>query len=277
MSRIFTSSVAVGALIAMLGGPVLAQDAAQAPQDAPTIVVPQVLKDAGLTDVESKSTRRGNRIEGKLPDGTALDAILDEQGQLRGLRTEDKAALPAALIQQLVPQAVRDQAIFAELAQIEAVFTGERGVMIAGQDAQQKPVRAAFAQDGTLLRFGRGEDAGPEMGRDMGHGKPGHDKRGHDRGDHDKGPRGKHGHGDRDHDHKRGDDDHAKRGDGPRQQGTPPSPDQVRASLTEAGYTGIGQILQQGPVTVAQATNPEGEAVLVEIATNGEVLRELNR
>ena len=48
-------------------------------------------------------------------------------------------------------------------------------------------------------------------------------------------------------------------------------------SLTDAGYTGVGEILQQGQVTVAQATNPEGEPVLVELGRDGKVLRELNR
>lgn len=262
MSRVFTTSVAIGALVAILAGPMMAQETAQPPAEAAaTVVVPQVLQAAGLTDVESKPTRHGSRIGGKLPDGTGLDAFLDRQGQLRGLRADGDAALPAALIQQLVPQAVRDQAIFGELARIDAVFTRERSVMVAGQDAQKKPVRAAFSEDGTLLRFGRGDAAGRDMAPRGDHGK-------HERGDKDHGKRG-----DRDHG-KRGDD---RRGDGPRQMGTPPSAQQVRASLTEAGYSAIGQILQQGPVTVAQATNPEGEPVLVEIATDGAVLRELNR
>ena len=57
----------------------------------------------------------------------------------------------------------------------------------------------------------------------------------------------------------------------------PPTPDEIRASLADAGYREVGQILQQGPVTVAQATNPEGEPVLVEVGVDGEVLRELSR
>ncbi len=293
MSRVFTSSVAAAALIAVLSGPVLAQSEPAAPAapatEAPTVTVPQVLQDAGLTDVESKPTRRGSRIEGSLPDGTEIGAILDDKGGLRGLRADGDGALPQALIDQLVPQAVRNQAIFAELGRIEAIFTGERGVMVAGKDAQDKPVRAAFAEDGTLLRFGRGDEAGRGMGPMGDHGPKGHGK--HD----DKGPKG------RDRDHTRGDrhgDDDRKEpkrdgfrdgardggrdagrdGDGARgPQGQPQTVDQIRASLTQAGYTGIGQVLQQGPVTVAQATNPEGEPVLVEVGVDGSVLRELNR
>lgn len=346
MSRIFNSTVAVGALMAMLAGPTFAQEAGQAPAEGASIVVPQALLDAGLTDVESKSSRRGNRVEGKLPDGTEIDAILDGQGQLMGLRADGDGMLPAALVASLVPQPIRDQAIFAELTSVEAVFNSERGIMIAGQDAQKNQVRAAFAEDGTLLRFGRGEDAGRGMGPGPEHGKGpgkharGNEDRGGDRdGGRDAGRANDRG-GDRDHDRggdradKRGDKDHGPRGDGPRegrgddrrdwregggddrrdewrgdrrdesrgeprgerrddrrpddrrddrrsdaprQQGTPPAPAEIRSSLTEAGYTAIGQILQQGPVTVAQATNPEGEPVLVEIGTDGRVLRELNR
>ena len=76
----------MGALAAMLAGPVLAQDAPAAPPaaEAPaSVTLPQVLRDAGLTDVDSKPGRHGTRIQGKLADGTELGAFLDGKGELR--------------------------------------------------------------------------------------------------------------------------------------------------------------------------------------------------
>jgi len=292
MSRYFTPSVAAMAMMSMLAGPLLAQTAPAAPeashgQSEAQVVLPQVLRDAGLTDISSKETRHGQRVSGKLPDGTAIGAMLDRDGKLRGLRAQDDAAIPRALIDQLVPQAVRNQPIFAELGAIDAIFLGERGVMLSGKDAQSNSVRAGFAEDGTLMRFGRGDDdrRGHGMDHRMGRGDDGDHRGGKHRG-HDergKGPRhGDDGHKGPRHDGRKGPDDGPRgaKGQGVDRDGgpaTPPSPDAVRASLTDAGYTQIGQILQQGRVTVAQATNPEGEAVLVELAPNGQVVRELNR
>ena len=190
-----------------------------------------------------------------------------------------------------MPQAVRDQQIFGELGQLDAIFTNPRGVMLSGRDTDRNAVRAAFAEDGTLLRFGRGDDrdrgmhgmGGPRGDRGPGKHDGKHDGKG-DRGDdhmgrkdRDHGKRGRHHDGDRGSDRDRGDRG-ADRGPGAGAVGGDPlSPDQIRASLTGAGYTAVGQILQQGSITVAQATNPEGEAVLVELGLDGRVLRELNR
>lgn len=287
MSRFFTASVAMGALAAMLAGPVLAQDAPAAPPaaEAPaSVTLPQVLRDAGLTDVDSKPGRHGTRIQGKLADGTELGAFLDGKGELRGLRAKDDAVLPQSLIEALVPQPVRGQAIFGEFARLDAIFNGPEGIALSGQDAQGKALRAGFAADGTLMRFGRGEPERPRMGDMRPGGSKGPHGEDHGRGGPDgKGPRHE-GKGPRDHD-RDGDRDHDRDGDrrgdrdrrGPAPQGDPLTPDQVRASLTDAGYTEVAEILQQGPITIARATNPEGEPVLVEVGVDGKILRELNR
>ncbi|WP_134681322.1 hypothetical protein [Paracoccus ravus] len=276
MSRNFTSSVAAAAMMALLAGSAFAQTPA-APETNPPraaaqapVALPQVLADAGLTDVTRKETRRGERINGKLADGTVINAMLNAQGVLAGLRAEGDALLPASITDALIPQAVRSQPIFAEITGLNAVFMGEQGVMLSGTDAQKNPLRAAFAEDGTLMRFGRGE-----MGRDRG---PDRKHGGRDGG---REAHGKHG----DHDGmkhpRRGDraEGHGPRGDDMRREAgeMPLGADEVRASLTEAGYTEIGQILQQGPITIAQVTNPEGERVLVELDPAGQVVRELNR
>lgn len=323
MSRSFVAA----ALLAVLTGPALAQETpAQAPaattpaaapaatpaESAPetrTLALPQVLRDAGLTDFDIRPTRHGSRVKGSLPDGTELSGMMDEKGALRGVRIEGDAVLPPALLERLVPAPVRGQPLFAQLGKVQAVFLGPKeDVMLAGVDDRDQAVRAAFAPDGTLMRFERGgprdavigpmggpgdkgprhdpKDHGPKDHGPKDHRGDGPDGKDHDgkRG-HDKDRDGKDRH-DRDRDGKdRGDRDRGDRGDrsdrGERGRDdrprVPPTPDEVRASLTEAGYRDVGQILQQGPVTVAQATNPEGEPVLVEIGTDGEVRRELNR
>ncbi|RDD71073.1 hypothetical protein DVR11_12800, partial [Paracoccus versutus] len=60
------------------------------------------------------------------------------------------------------------------------------------------------------------------------------------------------------------------------------SPDQldrgeVRMALTSAGYSRIGEIMQDGTRVLAQAVNPEGEPVAVELSPKGQVTREINR
>ncbi|WP_199261320.1 hypothetical protein, partial [Paracoccus binzhouensis] len=199
MSRTFPTSIALSALLAMLAAPAMAQDTAPAPQPPAAEAqaetpLPKALQDAGLTDVTRKrGPHGGTRIEGKLPDGSQIGAMLDDQGQLRGLRAKGEAALPPALVEQLVPQAVRDSAVYAELGTLKAVFSGQRGVMLAGQDADKNKVHAAFAEDGTLLRFGRGDqDRLHFRDRDDGHDRKGdrHHRRHHrddDRGWHREG------------------------------------------------------------------------------------------
>lgn len=288
MSRTLSTPMTLAALLALLAGPVLAQETAPVPQppaaeaqapetQAPAaqapVALPQALRDLGLAEVTSKPGRKdGTRIRGKLPDGSELDAMLDAQGQLRGVRARGEAALPPALAAQLVPQAVRDSAIFAEFGSLQAVFTGERGVMLAGQDADKNRIRAAFAEDGTLLRFGRGGEDGPGFhdGMDRKH----RGKRGDD---------GRHGKGG-EHDHRGGRGYDAPPPDAepgaapaPQQQGALIDRGEVRLALTSAGYSRIGEITQDGRRVVAQAVNPEGEPVAVELSPQGRVLREINR
>lgn len=301
----FRMALLSGLTLAGLATGALAQDAAPATPPAAEaqagteggtqggtqapVALPRLLQDAGLTDVTTRrGPRDGSRIQGKLPDGTVIDAMLDRDGQLRGVKAQGDAALPPALVGALVPQAVRDNAVFAELGSLRAVFTGERGVMLAGADADQNRVHAAFAQDGTLLRFGRGDD----------------DRR--DRKDHKdrKGDHGKKHHGDRDHggrdqgdrDGPRGKD---REGRGPGRDAPPPAPqgaapeaapdtaperqgaavpqEALRQALTAAGYSDLGAITREGPRVLAEADNPQGEPVLVELNPRLQVVRETAR
>lgn len=275
MKKNLSSTIALSALLAMLAAPgaVLAQDAtppapeASAPAEQPPAPattaapeIPQVLRDAGLTDLTSEPGKRGGlKVEGKQADGSELRAFVDDKGALRGMFVKGDAVLGQALVDQLVPQSVRDQAVYGQFASIKGVMTGERGVMLAGSDSNGEKLRAAFANDGTLMRFGRGDD---------------------ERGLRDHGPRGDRGPGRDGHGHGH---DGWKRGEGhppaPGRQGAAAPVDEgaVRQALESAGYTQPGSITQRGPRTLAEAVNPQGEAVTVELDRQGTVMREINR
>ena len=54
-------------------------------------------------------------------------------------------------------------------------------------------------------------------------------------------------------------------------------PVDVNRTLTEAGYSDFGFLRPQGPRIVIEATNPDGEPVLLELDPQGEVIRESAR
>lgn len=242
--------------------------------------LPAALADLGITDATvTQGKRGGQRVRGTLPNGAAFMGFLDDEDQLRGLRVGNDAALPADILTRLVPQAVRDASTYAEVATVTAVMIGDEGVMLAGTDTAGQPVRAAFATDGTLQRFGRGEMGRSKDGR---HGMRGD---GADRRDGDR--RGGHGddgkRGDRDRDGQQMRDDagdrDGRRGAGPRAGEGPAALDQAaaRAALDAAGYTQPGESRQEGGRILIDAVNPSGENVTVELNRQGAVIRETAR
>ncbi|MDB6177888.1 hypothetical protein PAF17_10280 [Paracoccus sp. Z330] len=264
-SRFFTTTATSIALIAVLGGAAFAQDTAESFQ------IPEVLDALNLNDVEVKDgPRGGTRIEAELPDGGEIMAILDKQNNVMMIKGDD-AALPQSVLDQMLPQAVRDNAILSQFAVIDRVAGHEGRAMVAGQDADGEELRAGFDADGRLMRFGRGdEDHGPKH-----RGK--HHRKG---GDHDKGERGgMHGkHGDHhrgDHGpegHRKADGDHhneraMKRIDSAA----------IDQKLGDAGYTDLRDPRPAGPRIQLDAVNPAGEAVTLDLDREGDVLREVAR
>lgn len=284
MLRTLRNSVAVIAASAALTAPVMAQTTAPAAPAAPVVTapaapattapataLPAALTDLGITDATLREGRKGGqRAEGVLPGGTAFQAMLDDKGALRMIRTTDEAAaLPADLVARLVPEAVRANAVFGQVTTVKGVAQGDQGVMVFGTDAAGQPVRAGFAADGTLQRFGRG---------DMDHGDKKDGKKGDRKGKHGKGDRGERGEG---RGEGRGDRD-GDREDGPRggpQGGPAAALDDagVQALLTDAGYTQPGAITRNGPRTEVEAVNPAGQPVTVTINPRGVIIRELAR
>lgn len=287
MTRTLTSRIALSALMLSLAAPVgvMAQDApAQTVPAAPPATsvaapqLPQALRDLGLTDVKARPGKRGGqRIGGTLPDGKRLEAFTNDQGQLMGVFAKG-GQLPAALTGAMVPQSVRDQDVFAQFTTLSGVMSGERGVLLAGSNAEGEKLRAAFAQDGTLMRFGRGDEG--RHGRGDFHDRDDRGPRG-DRGPH-AGPRDGQRDGRGPHrDGPQGDGprDAGPRGEGPGRAGpggiAPIDLDAIRSAAEAAGYTGLGVPQQRGPGVFIAAQNPQGEAVIIELDPQGTVLREI--
>lgn len=235
--------------------------------------LPQSLVDALLTNevranpamalfasiTEFKQRPEHVEIEGRQASGNKIEAKFDRANALIGIETDD-TALPPELVATLLPQAVRDGDIIGQFSRIEEIGTREGRVMVNGEDAEGQDMRAFFDADGRVLRFGRDDDdrRSPDRG-------PGKD---HDHGPRDSGPghKGPHGAG--------------PAGDGPR--GPAPIPADfdsvgVNQRLTQAGYKEFGFLRAEGPRLMLDATNPQGEAVTLELDPKGEVIRETAR
>lgn len=254
-SKFFTMTAASLAMMAGLGNAAFAQESEAASQ------LPGVLEALNLSDVEVEDGRRGGRkIEGDLPDGGEIVAIVDENNKVLMIKGDD-AALPQSVLDELLPQAVRDNQILTQFAVIDRIGGHDGRAMVAGQDADGERLRAGFDPEGRLMRFGRGdEDHGP---RD--HHKRDHHKRGHDK-------------------HEKRGDKHERRGDhdGKPRHGKDRAMERIDAEaigqkLGDAGYSELGQPRPAGPRIVLDAVNPAGEAVTLDLDREGEVLRETAR
>lgn len=231
-------------------------------------------------------------VSGNQENGDDIEAAFNKENQLVKAELDD-AALPTSVVEAMVPQSVREGDIFAQFATVEEVGQMRDILIVKGDDADGKGMGAAFDQDGRVLRFGREGDRprGPRFGddgprdddrggwgrhgpRDHGPDGKGHDGRG--AGKHDRDGHGPHGDGPR---------DHGQRGDGPRDSDqarmAPAQPSfdavAVNKTLIEAGYSNFGFLRPQGASVVIEATNPQGENVLLELGADGDVVRETAR
>ncbi|MDO5706668.1 MAG: hypothetical protein Q4G49_16580, partial [Paracoccus sp. (in: a-proteobacteria)] len=214
--------------------------------------LPEALKALNLTDLDIRTGKRGSRVTGKVADGTGINAMVGDDGTLRGVRAGDGAALPQTLVDTMLPAPVRGNAIIEQFATISGLGVMPDMVMIGGKDAEGQNLRAGFAPDGTLMRFGRGDDRGPGMqGKHDRGGKRGFDRRGHGRGE--------------------------MHGDRMGQRAAPLDEAALRQSLTGAGYTDLGDITRQGRGIAIPAVNANGEAVTLQVNRAGQVIRETAR
>lgn len=220
-------------------------------------------------------------VEGTIVEtGKNFDAMVNSDGELVGMRTAEGSALPASVLEALLPEAVRGNAVLAEIDTVSAIGSRDGAVMAAGQDAEGEKVRIAFDAEGELVHFNRGDDRGGRGGHGMDDrgGKGPRGDRGGERGDHghggkhgDKGPRGDRG-GDRGGE--RGGDRGGDRGP----DAAPVDEAAVRSAVEGAGYTDLGDLSDaRGRGIAIEAVNPQGEEVLVIVNPEGEVMRETAR
>tara|TARA_B100000378_G_scaffold262452_1_gene244555 strand:+ start:11880 stop:12806 length:927 start_codon:yes stop_codon:yes gene_type:complete len=267
------TSAVILALMGAIGTGALAQDQAPATaQSSPQTQLPQVLGALNLTDIATREARHGgNRIEGNLPGGGEIQAVIDESGNLVMVDVDD-AAMPQSLIDAMLPQSVRDNAVFGQFATIGKLATMDSRVMIGGEDADGEDLRAGFDAEGRLLRFGREDGDGRRFGRGPERGEHG----GKDESRKGRGPGMMGGH-DGDREGPRGGDRRGERpGEGP---GRAPMMDRAAIDkvLGDAGYTDLAQPRRAGPRFALDATNPAGEQVTLEIDAKGDILRETAR
>ncbi len=305
MSSTLKTSVAAMALLAILGpaavhaqtAPAQTAPAAPAPVEAPApapaaVTLPEILQGSAFTDVTSRPGPRGGLfVEGTIAEtGKSFDALVNDQGQLVGMRTAEGAALPAAIVAALLPEAARTNPVLPEIAVLSAVGTRDGAAMASGQDASGDDVRIGFSAEGALMHFDRGgrEGRGGWMGREDGpRGERGGDGWGERGG---KGPRGEHGdRGDRGEHGRHGDKgprgDRGDRGDrgappeGRPGRDLPPPVDEaaLRGALESGGYTAVEDLRPTPDGIVIEAVNPQGEEVLVVVTPQGEVVRETAR
>lgn len=217
-------------------------------------------------------------VEGRQPTGAKIEAKFDAQNALIGIEV-DEGAVPAELVTQLMPAAVRDNEVISQFARIDEIENRNGRITVEGRATDGEKMRADFDADGRVLRFGRDEgrgprhEGGPERHGDRGPGD--RDMRGAAMGD---GPRGEHrpGHGPAGH----GPGRQGPGGQGPNGAAMVPADfDSVAVNqrLTQAGYGGFGFLRADGPRLILDATNPQGEAVTLELDRQGEVVRETAR
>ncbi|WP_304617537.1 hypothetical protein [Paracoccus sp. (in: a-proteobacteria)] len=133
----FALATAMAALVA--AGPALSQD------------LPPLLQGLDLGGLSVETRRDGLReYEGRLPDGTEIEARFDLAGNLVKLEADD-GALPDALIQAALPEAVRAHPALAQLARITEIETDSRSLEIEGYDAEGVEMKLRFDRADRLI------------------------------------------------------------------------------------------------------------------------------
>lgn len=265
----FLGTTAIIAVIASVGGGVMAQTVTQGDQpsassstEAAQPSMPPELEALNLENIESEIKRGGFReIEGRTSDGSEIEARVDSSGNLIEVEVDD-GPMPQSLIEALLPQSIRDNEVIGQFSMIEEIGTRREMLGVKGEDAQGEDLFALFDQDGRLLRFGRDDDkrGGKGMHRDGRHGGPDH------------------GHGDREKHMRQMAKQHADDDRGPRRMPRVEfEPSEVNTQLSDAGYGEFGFLHMKGPRILLDATNPQGEPVILELDPKGEIIRETAR
>ncbi|MDN5568601.1 MAG: hypothetical protein L0G27_07650 [Paracoccus sp. (in: a-proteobacteria)] len=157
------SSAALMALIA--GAPALTMvSSASAQETAPSAAteMPALLQGLNLQGLESKTGRDGQReYEGKMADGTEIEADFDMAGNLIKIEADD-GVLPAPVLESAVPAAVRNATSFALLDKIEELRIRPDMLGLKGQDKDGADLHLMFDMEGKLTGVGMDDAAVPQ-------------------------------------------------------------------------------------------------------------------
>ena len=209
---------------------------------------------SGVTDISFR--RHGIRVEGEQPNSDELELVFDGQGRLISAEADDEA-LPQMLLDLVLPQAVMSSDALGQLAEIQEIgLHGDSRFRIEGEDASGKDIRMLIDHDGRLLRFGREDEGRKRSGwqERRGDARPGHFQQ----------QRPAFHHGQR----------------GPlqgRAQALDFDPVQLNQRLSDAGYSDFGLLRRAGPALVLEAQNPAGESVILQLDSQGQIIRETAR
>lgn len=307
MSRIrLATSAAILALGCAMGSAAMAQEAP---------AMPDWLRALDLQDIQTEARRHGQEIEGKLPGGGKIEAMLDRDGKVIGIEADD-ADLPRPALEALLPDALRDHQAMALFAGVQEIKTMRGFTEIDGRQQNGEDLELTFDPKGRLIAIDSDDTALPQelvqsilpqavlnsdaLKQFAGieeiklHPQGSYRIEGHDEAgvhirvmvDQD-GQMRRFGRNDGQRKGPGGWDRHeAPHGGehpGPRNmrghlpRALPFDPVAVNQSLIEAGYSQFGLLRQEGPRLLIEATNPAGEAVTLELDHKGEVTRETAR
>lgn len=158
-----TSSVALIALIA--GAPFMTMVSSASAQDAAPragVEMPSLLQGLNLEGVDIDTGHHGQReYEGKMADGTEIEASFDMAGNLIKIEADD-GVLPAPVLEAAVPAEIRNSDSFALLDKVEELHNRRGMIGLKGQDADGGDMRLMFDMDGTLRGVGMDDAAVPQ-------------------------------------------------------------------------------------------------------------------
>lgn len=151
----YSTSAAIVALVAALGGTALAQTAEAPAAGAPAAQsaegLPAFLDGIDLRNVRTEDKRQGQReIEGRLPGGGKLELRLDRDGNLIEAEADD-VAMPQQIVDAIVPEALRNHEAMALFARVKEVKLRQDGIEIDGYQENGDDLELLFDGDGRLI------------------------------------------------------------------------------------------------------------------------------
>lgn len=133
---------------------------AAVPSTAEEAVLPEALRGLGLRDVRTRLDREDGEthILARLPEVGGLRAEIRRDGSIAEVQS-DHVALPAALVERLLPASVRAEPRLAEIAMLTEIEIDQDGdIDLKGRSAEGLRIEVEFDRAGRLEDFERERD-----------------------------------------------------------------------------------------------------------------------